>query len=111
MNGREVYKFAVGRFSSVIETTLEKAGVAAEDVDMFVCHQSNARMLESARQRIGIPEEKMYVNIDRFGNCSAGSVPVALDELRKAGKCREGDLIMFVAFGGGLTWASALWRL
>ena len=111
MNGREVYKFAVGTFSNLIESTLEKAGISADDVDMFVCHQSNARMLESARQRFGIPEEKLYVNIDRFGNCSAGSVPVALDELRKAGKCREGDLVMFVAFGGGLTWSAALWRL
>ena len=111
MNGREVYKFAVGTFSDVIASTLEQAGVRAEEVDMFVCHQSNARMLESARRRFGIPEEKMYVNIDRFGNCSAGSVPVAFDELRERGACREGDLVMFVAFGGGLTWSAALWRL
>lgn len=111
MNGREVYKFAVGTFSRLIESTLETAGIRADEVDMFVCHQSNARMLESARERFGIPEDKLYVNIDRFGNCSAGSVPVALDELRKMGKCREGDLVMFVAFGGGLTWASSLWRL
>lgn len=111
MNGREVYKFAVGTFPNLIAETLEKAGVGADEVDMFVCHQSNARMLESARQRFGIPEEKLYINIDRYGNCSAGSVPVALDELRAMGKCREGDLVMFVAFGGGLTWASSLWRL
>lgn len=111
MNGREVYKFAVGTFSNLIASTLDKAGLSAEDVDMFVCHQSNARMLESARSRFGIPEDKLYVNIDRFGNCSAGSVPVAFDELRQQGKCQNGDLVMFVAFGGGLTWSSALWRL
>jgi len=111
MNGREVYKFAVGTFTGLIEQTLEQAGVTPEQVDMYVCHQSNARMLESARERFGIPHEKMYVNIDRLGNCSAGSVPVALDELRKSGKCREGDLVMFVAFGGGLTWAASLWRV
>jgi len=111
MNGREVYKFAVGTFPRLIEQTLAKAGIGAMDVDMYVCHQSNARMLEAARERLGIPSEKLYINIDRFGNCSAGSVPVCLDELRKAGKCQEGQLVMFVAFGGGLTWASSLWRL
>lgn len=111
MNGREVYKFAVGTFSGLIESTLLKSGLRPDDVDMYVCHQSNARMLESARERFGIPPEKMYINIDRYGNCSAGSVPVALDELRKAGKCRDGQIVMFVAFGGGLTWASSLWRV
>ncbi len=111
MNGREVYKFAVVTFGDLIQSTLDRAGVRPEQVDQFVCHQSNARMLESARERFGIPAEKMYINIDRFGNCSAGSVPVVLDQLRQAGKCRDGDLVMFVAFGGGLTWASSLWRL
>lgn len=111
MNGREVYKFAVGTFGGLIEETLGRAGLAASDVDMYVCHQSNARMLEAARERFGIPPEKLFVNIDRFGNCSAGSVPLCLDQLRRMGKCREGELVMFVAFGGGLTWASSLWRL
>jgi len=111
MNGREVYKFAVGTFGDLIQSTLEGCGLTTDDVSQFVCHQSNARMLESARSRLGIPEEKMYVNIDRYGNCSAGSVPVALDELRKSGRCREGETIMLVAFGGGLTWASNVWRL
>ncbi|MEO1130372.1 MAG: beta-ketoacyl-ACP synthase III [Planctomycetota bacterium] len=111
MNGREVYKFAVGTFGDVIQKTLDEAGVEASDVDMYVCHQSNARMLESARKRFGLPPEKLYININRFGNCSAGSVPVAFDELRGSGQCGEGQLVMFVAFGGGLTWASALWQL
>lgn len=111
MNGREVYKFAVGTFADLIQETLDKAGMSASDVDMYVCHQSNARMLEAARKRFDIPEEKMYVNIDRYGNCSAGSVPLCFDQLRRAGKCREGEIVMFVAFGGGMTWASSLWRL
>lgn len=111
MNGREVYKFAVGTFTPLIESTLERAGLKPDDVSMYVCHQSNARMLEAARERLGVAPEKLYINIDRFGNCSAGSVPVALDELRKMGKCREGELVMFVAFGGGMTWASSLWRM
>jgi 3-oxoacyl-[acyl-carrier-protein] synthase-3 len=111
MNGREVYKFAVKRFSELIQETLDRAGVKVHEVDHFICHQSNARMLEAARERFGIPAEKMLMNIDRFGNCSGGSVPVVLDELRKMGKCQPGDLVMFVAFGGGLTWSSALWRV
>jgi 3-oxoacyl-[acyl-carrier-protein] synthase III len=111
MNGREVYKFAVTTFTRLIEETLEKAGIDAERVDHFICHQSNARILESARERFGIPHEKMYVNIDRVGNTSAGSVPLCLDELRTAGRVKEGQVVMFVAFGGGLTWASSLWQL
>lgn len=111
MHGREVYKFAVGTFTPLIESTLERAGLKPDDIAMYVCHQSNARMLEAARERLGVPPEKLYINIDRFGNCSAGSVPVAFDELRKQGKCKEGELVMFVAFGGGMTWASSLWRL
>lgn len=111
MNGREVYKFAVGTFTDLIAETLDAAGLLPTDIDQYICHQSNARMLESARKRFGIPEEKMYINIDRYGNCSAGSVPVALNELRRAGQCREGQRIMMIAFGGGLTWSSSLWQL
>jgi 3-oxoacyl-[acyl-carrier-protein] synthase III len=111
MNGREVFKFAVGTFQSLIAETLEKAALTPEDVDMYICHQSNARILEAARERFGIPPEKLYMNIDRVGNTSAASVPLCLDELRTAGRVKEGDVVMFVAFGGGLTWASSLWRL
>lgn len=111
MNGREVYKFASRKFPEVIEETLREAGASVEDVDHFVCHQSNARMLESAREKFGIPAEKLEINIDRFGNCSAGSVPLIFDELRKNGKCQPGEIVLFVAFGGGLTWGASLWRL
>lgn len=111
MNGRAVYKFAVATFGDLIAETLERAGMTVADVDHFVCHQSNARILESARERFGIPPEKMYVNIDKFGNSSAGSVPLCFDQLRVAGRIKDGEVVMFVAFGAGLTWASSLWRL
>jgi 3-oxoacyl-[acyl-carrier-protein] synthase III len=111
MNGREVFKFAVTTFCDLIAETLEKAGVKAEDVDHYICHQSNARILEAARERFGLPREKLYVNIDRIGNTSAGSVPLCFDELRRAGRVKDGQIVMFVAFGGGLTWASSLWQL
>jgi 3-oxoacyl-[acyl-carrier-protein] synthase-3 len=111
MNGRAVFKFAVSTFQELIAETLERAGLKADDVDMFVCHQSNARILEAARERFGIPPEKLYINIDRVGNTSAGSAALCLDELVRAGRVREGQIVMIVAFGAGLTWASSLWQL
>lgn len=111
MNGREVYKFAVKTFCALIEETLEKAGVTPEQVDHFVCHQSNARILESASERFGIPPERLYVNIDRYGNCSAGSVPICLHELRAMGRIRDDQIVMFLAFGAGVTWGASLWRV
>lgn len=111
MNGRSVFRFAVGTFPQLIQETLDKAGLTAEQVDQFICHQSNVRILEASRERFGLPADKLYVNIDRTGNSSAGSVPLCLDELRRRGKVREGSKVMFVAFGGGLTWASSLWQL
>jgi 3-oxoacyl-[acyl-carrier-protein] synthase-3 len=111
MNGREVFRFAVGTFQELIAQTLTKGGVEVSDVDMFVCHQSNARIIEAAVERFGIPPDKVYINIDRYGNTSGGSVPLAFDELRKAGRIREGMVVMFVAFGAGLTWSSSLWQM
>jgi 3-oxoacyl-[acyl-carrier-protein] synthase-3 len=111
MNGRDVFRFAVKTFPDLIQETLDKAGLRAADISQFVCHQSNARILEAARERFGLDPDKLYVNIDRYGNTSAGSVPICLHELREAGKINSGDLVMFVAFGGGLTWGSSLWRV
>jgi 3-oxoacyl-[acyl-carrier-protein] synthase-3 len=111
MNGKGVFKFAVGTFQELIAETLTKAGLSADEIDMFVCHQSNARILEAARERFGIPADKIYINIDRVGNTSAGSVPLCLDELVQAGRVKEGMRVMFVAFGAGLTWGSSLWQL
>lgn len=111
MNGAAVFKFAVGTFSKLIEQTLEKAGVAASEVDHYVCHQSNARILEAARERFGLPADKLHVNIDRFGNTVAASVPLVFDEIRREGRVKEGQKVMFLAFGAGLTWGSSLWQL
>lgn len=111
MNGRKVFKFAVGTFPGLIRETLDKAGLNPEDIDHYICHQSNARILSAARDRFGLPEEKLYINIDRRGNTLAASVPLCLDELRRAGRVREGQRVMFLAFGGGLTWGSSLWQL
>lgn len=111
MNGASVFKFAVGTFPELIAETLEKAKLTAADVDLFVCHQSNARILASAREKFGLPEEKLYINIDRVGNTVAASVPLCFDELRKAKRIREGNRVMFLAFGGGLTWGSSLWQM
>lgn len=111
MNGAGVFKFAVGTFPELIQETLDKAGLKASDVDVYVCHQSNARILQSARERFGLPEDKLYVNIDRVGNTVGASVPLCLDELTRAGRVKPGMKVMFVAFGGGLTWGSSLWQL
>lgn len=113
MNGAGVFKFAVGTFPELIQQTLDKAALAAADIDMFICHQSNARILGAARERFGLPEDKLYVNIDRLGNTVAASVPLCLDELVQQGRVKLGSRqkLMFVAFGGGLTWGSSLWQL
>lgn len=111
MNGAGVFKFAVSTFPDLIQSTLDRAGLRAADIGMFVCHQSNARILSAARERFGIDEEKLYVNIDRVGNTVAASVPLCLDELRRSGRVRAGMKVMFLGFGGGLTWGSSLWQM
>lgn len=111
MNGRGVFKFAVKTFSDLIQETLDKAGMTPEQVDHYFCHQSNIRIIEAARERFGLPAHKVHVNIERVGNTSAASIPILFDETKAAGKVKPGDVAMFVAFGGGLTWASSLWQL
>ncbi|MFK7960806.1 MAG: 3-oxoacyl-ACP synthase III family protein [Phycisphaerales bacterium] len=111
MNGREVFKFAVTKFRAVIEEALEATGLGVDDVAQFVCHQSNIRIIEAAIEKVGLPRDKVHVNIDEYGNTSAGSVGLVFDELNRAGKVKEGDHVVFVAFGAGLTWASSVWRI
>lgn len=111
MNGREVYRFAVTKFREVIEDALQQTGLTIDEVSQFVCHQSNVRIINAAKEKIGLPDDKVHVNIDKYGNSSAGSVGLCFDELRRAGKIKSGDTVVFVAFGGGLTWASSVWRL
>lgn len=111
MNGQAVFKFAVSTFPKLIQETLDKAGLTPDQVDHYVCHQSNMRILDTARERFGLSPEKLHVNIDRMGNTVAASVPLIFDELRKAGRVEEGQKVMFLAFGAGLTWASSLWQV
>ena len=111
MNGREVYKFAINKFREVIEESLVKTGLEVGDISQFICHQSNLRIIESAKEKIGLPDEKVFINIDLFGNCSGGSVGLCLDQLWQAKKVKRGDHILMCAFGGGLTWASSVWKL
>ena len=85
--------------------------LTADDIDHFICHQANSRILDSARDRFGIPEEKLLVNIHKYGNTVAASAPLVFEELRQAGKIKAGQKIMFLAFGAGLTWGSSLWQL
>jgi 3-oxoacyl-[acyl-carrier-protein] synthase III len=111
MQGREVFRFAVTKFREVIEDALCRTGLRAEDVAQFVVHQSNIRIIDAAKEKLGLPDDKVFINIDRFGNCSAGSVGLCFDQVRKSGRVKEGDTVVLVAFGGGLTWASSVWRL
>lgn len=111
MNGREVYKFAVNTLQSTIENALQTAGYEPNELTMIVPHQSNIRIMESARDKLGLPPEKMYINIDRYGNTSGASAAICLHELRSDGKINKGDLVLFTAMGGGMTWTNSLWRL
>ncbi|HEY3248674.1 MAG TPA: beta-ketoacyl-ACP synthase III [bacterium] len=110
MNGREVYKFAVRCIPKAIEEAATRAGVALEDVDYFIPHQANIRIIDAAAERLGQPREKFFVNVQKYGNTSSASVPVALYEAVMDGRIKAGDLIIMVAFGGGLTWASSAIR-
>lgn len=110
MNGQAVFKFAVSTFPKLIEQTLEKANLKPEQIDHYVCHQSNMRILDAARERFGIPAEKLHVNISRFGNTVGASVPLVMNDLATAGRFKPGQKVMFLAFGAGLTWGSSLWQ-
>jgi 3-oxoacyl-[acyl-carrier-protein] synthase-3 len=110
MNGREVYKFAVRMIPRAIERVAEAAGLAVDDFDLFIPHQANVRIIEAAAQRLGQPLDRFFINVERYGNTSSASVPVALYEALEQGRIRPGDRIAFVAFGGGLTWGAAALR-
>lgn len=111
MNGREVFKFATRVMGSALGTVLKKAEMTTDDVDLFIPHQANARIIEYAAQEYGLPPEKVVMNVDRYGNTSAASVPLALAEAFDDGRAQPGDRLALVAFGAGLTWASAVVQL
>nr|WP_114495930.1 beta-ketoacyl-ACP synthase III [Fontibacillus phaseoli] len=108
MNGREVFKFAVRVMGTATEEVLRKAGKSKEDIDLFVPHQANIRIIQSAMQRLDLPEEKCVINVDKYANTSAASIPLALVEAAEEGRMKEGDTILLVGFGGGLTWGASV---
>ncbi len=110
MEGQETFKFAVGSFVNHITGMAEKAGITLGDIDHVVPHQANERIIRMAARRLKMPDEKFVMNIDRYGNTAAASVPIALDELNRSGKLNRGDLVAMAAFGGGLSSAGCLLR-
>ncbi|MBY0206175.1 ketoacyl-ACP synthase III [Paenibacillus polysaccharolyticus] len=108
MNGREVFKFAVRVMGTATIEVLRKAGMDRTDVDLFVPHQANVRIIQSAMQRLELPEEKVVVNVDKYANTSAASIPLALVEAAEEGRMKAGDTVLMVGFGGGLTWGASV---
>ncbi|TFD99282.1 beta-ketoacyl-ACP synthase III [Jeotgalibacillus salarius] len=110
MNGREVFKFAVRQMGESSINVLEKAGLTKEDVDYLIPHQANIRIMEAARQRLELPIEKMSMTVNKYGNTSAASIIISLVEDLEAGRIKDGDLLVMVGFGGGLTWGAIAMR-
>jgi 3-oxoacyl-[acyl-carrier-protein] synthase-3 len=111
MNGREVFRFATRVLGKALRQAIANAGLTPEDIDLFVPHQANARIIKSAARQAKLPPEKVFVNIHKYGNTSAASIPIALCEALEEGQARVGDTLAFVAFGAGLTWAAAVVKL
>ena len=110
MDGRNVFKWAIQVVTETIELILQKAEVDVDDVKLFVLHQANIRIIDHAVKVLGIPAEKVFNNLDRVGNTSAASIPVALNEAQRRGQIQSGDLVMMCGFGAGLTWGTGLFR-
>ena len=110
MEGREVFKHAVGMITDVIEATFSQAGITAEDIDWFVPHQANKRIIDASAKKLGIAEEKVVITVDQHGNTSAASVPLALAVAVADGRIKRGDLVLLEAMGGGFTWGAVLLR-
>ncbi|MBC8378460.1 MAG: ketoacyl-ACP synthase III [Planctomycetes bacterium] len=106
IDGRAVYQTAVRRIVELVNECLEKCDLDVEDIAMFIPHQMNARIIESVGKRLKFTDDRIFINIDKYGNTSAASIPIALDECRRLGKLKSGDIILLVAFGGGLTWGA-----
>jgi 3-oxoacyl-[acyl-carrier-protein] synthase-3 len=110
MNGREVYKFATRILVQSAQDLLERCGVAIEEVDVYVPHQANIRIIDHATKKLGVPSERVVINVDRYGNTSSGSIPLALADAAAAGRLEQGKLVLMTGMGAGLTWGSALLR-
>ena len=110
MNGKEVFRFAVGAMREAIEDLLAQSGLALDDVDHFICHQANLRILRHVQEKMGIPEEKFFLNVQRYGNTSAASSAMALAEANEMGLLKRGDKVLMVCFGAGLVWEGILFE-
>jgi 3-oxoacyl-[acyl-carrier-protein] synthase III len=110
MQGNEVFKLAVRAMEDVANEALAANGMSTADIDLFIPHQANRRIIDAIGKRLDLTEKQVFVNLDRYGNTSAASIPLALDEAMRASRIKEGDIVLFDAFGGGLTWGSALLR-
>ncbi len=111
MDGKTVFKLAVTRLPKVTEELLNKAGMQLEDIDMFLAHQANLRINEAFRDRMKIPEEKMYNNIQRYGNTTAATIPIAFDEMIEQKLVKSSDTVMFIGLGAGLTWGGVIYKM
>ncbi len=110
MQGNEVFKVAVRSLHEVALEALTANGFSSADLDLFIPHQANRRILEATAKRLGLTDEQVFINVDKYGNTSGASIPIALDEANRGGRIKDGDLLLFDAFGGGFTWGSALVR-
>ncbi len=110
MNGREVFRFAVTKMIAATNVALGRAGLVPTDVTWLIPHQANRRIIEAAAKHLEMPSDRVIINIDRYGNTSAASIPMALSEAVTAGKLKDGDVILFVGFGAGLSWGAVAWR-
>jgi 3-oxoacyl-[acyl-carrier-protein] synthase-3 len=110
MNGREVYRFAVAKVPEVIEKALYRANLTTSDIDWLVLHQANQRIMDAVSERLKLPPEKVISNLSEYGNTSAASIPLALDEAVRSGKVKKGDIIASSGFGAGLTWGGIIFR-
>jgi 3-oxoacyl-[acyl-carrier-protein] synthase-3 len=110
MNGNEVYRFAVRALEDAVQTALARAGLTTDDIDLIIPHQANIRIIEGAAKRLAIPEDRWVINLHEYGNTSGGSIPLALNDAYEQGRLQEGNIVVFVAFGGGLTWGASVMR-
>ncbi len=110
MEGKEVFKFGVRALPDAVRNAAERAGIGIEDLDIIIPHQANIRIIDAGARALGIDKEKFFVNLDKFGNTSAGTIPLALDQANREGRINEGDLVALAGFGAGLTWAGSVIR-
>ncbi|MCJ7580245.1 MAG: 3-oxoacyl-ACP synthase, partial [Candidatus Aminicenantes bacterium] len=110
MKGNEVFKHAVKRMGEAALAALKKAGLTKDDIDFFIPHQANIRIIEATGKRLKLPKKKVFINIQKYGNVSVATIPIGLHELKEQGKLKKGDIIVLAAFGAGFTWAAITYR-